>query len=711
METKIKVLYICAEGNILHYYIDKPSGTNVIRGQGDTFYDVMVNDGIMDLTSYTFEEGKLTKLTDDWFMSGERKYKYHVDEVVYSTPMERHILRKFAWTVDGSNILITREWGTRNEYYQPFRRTGRKLYHVSDLVYCEDIGDYALEDDASGFNDDDELFYFHTPRLYDYNCLRNYHGTVNNTKVLMEESKSRVGYEVEKNYFEVPNADGTATTRVGMRESGYFCGDFDIFRGYEYDGSCGVEAITNILPLDEEHFTYVEELMTKAVTIIDAPSDARCGGHATMSYQGIKGAVLLDKMRYNLSIIYGMFPGRLNNHYCNSNKKLRVRRGRGVVAIKDECVELRLPPAIKNVADLLNRHKIFSVIMDHSVNSGEYDALIPRIRPLLMERYDNDKDKVESVIEMSNSFNKWLSTDVVDTEIYQYIKDEVSREERARLRAAEIEAITDIVRAAAIARKVIKINRYFMINYGGSKRRVTLTSTGFHLNSMCYQLTMSIEEIILTCNVRTEDGLRLSFHSDTGTIYVKDLDRDNVTINIARPVSMNHLNIENEARRGLCNIICIGGKYYSHKTGDIITSTYLENPWERANLTTLTSQWSEKLLKQVVVKRTGSVNRDCEYDLASAEAIYIKTDEIIKLHYSHRGNMIETSRLATLLEKEPTFVVVHRNNNHSSGVVLDSNDNLVCSFKGWVSYEYSTSLDRIIASYKERIKNQLNTIQ
>jgi hypothetical protein len=84
-------------------------------------------------------------------------------------------------------------------------------------------------------------------------------------------AKFTIGMEVEKNQM----------SRNVVRE-------YEIFCGFERDGSCGYEAVTHILPLLPAGMwrTKVFDMMHKAERIIDdrySPSDRRCGGHITLA--------------------------------------------------------------------------------------------------------------------------------------------------------------------------------------------------------------------------------------------------------------------------------------------------------------------------------------------------------------------------------------------------------------------------------------------
>ncbi len=124
------------------------------------------------------------------------------------------------------------------------------------------------------------------------------------------EAKFTIGFEVEKNQL----------SRNAVRE-------YELFCGFERDGSCGYEAVTHVLPLlpAGKWRTKVFDLMHKAEKIIDdrfSPSDKRCGGHITIAADGFTGEQLRAAVRKNAGIIYALFRNRLKNSYCNGNNRM-----------------------------------------------------------------------------------------------------------------------------------------------------------------------------------------------------------------------------------------------------------------------------------------------------------------------------------------------------------------------------------------------------
>lgn len=239
--------------------------------------------------------------------------------------------------------------------------------------------------------------------------------------------KFSVGIEVEKDHFideygEIAN------------KSGDYVGDYDLFAGFETDSSCGVEAITNILPLEgvrSKRRHDIFEMFKEAEDIINSPSNNRCGGHMTISVE-TKGKKLskydiMDKLKHNLSIIYALYPARLSATHCCANKKILWQSNQkySPVYLKHNRVEIRLFSAIKNVEQLKNRYDLLFKILYYTFEKPiSFGVLIQKIRPNLKRMYRNNPEKIlkiNRVIELSKSFRMYLIDGKVSANIEQYI--------------------------------------------------------------------------------------------------------------------------------------------------------------------------------------------------------------------------------------------------------------------------------------------------
>lgn len=231
------------------------------------------------------------------------------------------------------------------------------------------------------------------------------------------QSPYTIGFEVEKSEF----------GRGQQKEYALFC-------GFERDGSCGVEAVTNILPLlpPSQWRNKVFDMMYQAKGIIEddySPSNQRCGGHITVAVDGMTGDELRGAIRLNASIFLALFRKRLTNHYCSKNIKMRSEdaaralldsnprfndwhRKYQMALVKGECLEFRVPSRVRSVKQMMRRYELMYHIVDFSVTkpNGKFSALLRTVEPILLSMYEGDTEKVEQIKFLSKEFYKWMKS-------------------------------------------------------------------------------------------------------------------------------------------------------------------------------------------------------------------------------------------------------------------------------------------------------------
>lgn len=246
------------------------------------------------------------------------------------------------------------------------------------------------------------------------------------------ESKFTIGMEVEKNQL----------SRGAVRE-------YELFCGFERDGSCGYEAVTHILPLlpAGKWRTKVFDMMHKAEKIIDdrfSPSDKRCGGHITIGVEGMTGDEIREAMRLNTGIILSLFRKRLNTKYCGSNRRLQgigeseidswtgcyeyrsneIHCKYQTALVKDNCLEFRVPSRFESVKQMMRRYELFYEVINFSINkpNGSHDSLMKIVKPIVLSMYNGDVDKCEEVIRLSKHFRKFILDGTVHQDITEFLQ-------------------------------------------------------------------------------------------------------------------------------------------------------------------------------------------------------------------------------------------------------------------------------------------------
>lgn len=245
-------------------------------------------------------------------------------------------------------------------------------------------------------------------------------------------TKFTIGFEVEKN----------TLSRNAVKEYPLFC-------GFERDGSCGYEAVTNILPLlpSGQWRNKVFSMMYDATKIIDdqySPSDKRCGGHCTIGVEGMSGDEIRLAMRGNAGILLALFRKRLNTKYCGSNRRMQGYHDSGVnswggsydygsgqihskyqtALVKGNVFEFRVPSRFENVKQMMRRYELFYEIVDFSINkpNGSHETLLKKIKPIVVSMYGGDETKADEVIGLSRHFRKFILDGEIHPSIAEFLR-------------------------------------------------------------------------------------------------------------------------------------------------------------------------------------------------------------------------------------------------------------------------------------------------
>lgn len=245
------------------------------------------------------------------------------------------------------------------------------------------------------------------------------------------ESNFTIGIEVEKSQL----------SRGAVRE-------YELFCGFEHDGSCGYEAVSHVLPLlpAGSWRTKVFDMVYKAERIIDdkySPSDYTCGGHITIGAKGMTSNALREAVRPYCGILLSLFRMRLKNKYCGANRRMQHKwddsfdsgpnggwqygptqiHSKYCLALeKDGCLEFRLPSRFESVKQVMRRYELFYELLDFAVNvKGTYPAFLKRITPLVVSMYNGDKDKANAILRLAVDFQAYINTGVRSENIQRFL--------------------------------------------------------------------------------------------------------------------------------------------------------------------------------------------------------------------------------------------------------------------------------------------------
>lgn len=351
-------------------------------------------------------EDDCVEIDGDWYRTDDH-------HIVYSELMEEYIL--FDESREAVNEgYATRTWLIRNNYvFLGYGSNSGYYIDRDETIYCVDIDDRVESDEAHYCEEDGEYYFSEDamPQRQDGETICGYHDSPP-PEDLSNGSQFRIGIEVEKNEID------------GCWDTGEHIGEYRIFKGFEYDGSCGdddhgngVEAITNILPLDapdSDNCKEVFHMIDSASRVIDAPVNGNCGGHMSVSARGLNSSELYEKIRIKSALLYAMYRFRLKNSYCSNNHKIDSRNNTKYSPVyipgRHAVVEFRIFSRIRNTKQLKLRYELMWHLLDSSVNHPEESLadFIKRCKPVLNKLYNNNSEKIRTVISFTKYFYMFL---------------------------------------------------------------------------------------------------------------------------------------------------------------------------------------------------------------------------------------------------------------------------------------------------------------
>lgn len=349
-----------------------------------------------------------------------------------------------------------------------------------DMIHCADTSRLGFMDDVYWSEVTQESYEFEdnwaeAERSGDMedDVIHPWHSTSHMSRTLTD-SVARVGYEIEKARFTVDSGDTVDNV-------GDYVGSYELFRGYETDGSCGVEAITNVLPA---HAVYgdvnVQELINDAHLVINSSINRSCGGHFTVSYKDFTSVKLLQLLKPYIPLFYAMYPERLRNGYCNSNIKLLESglRSRGVIAGRNRALEVRLPAAVVDTTDLWFRHRIIVTMMDYAFvkEDSTLTMFLDAVEPILREKYS--LIKLKNVLRLARKFHNWIVNDKISCSLYPVIQNHVRGNDRARVDAVLSRYYTIKIRKRGFRKPLILGSSFPLTIKGVGTRSIRCSYSG-----------------------------------------------------------------------------------------------------------------------------------------------------------------------------------------------------------------------------------------
>ena len=257
-------------------------------------------------------------------------------------------------------------------------------------------------------------------------------------------SNYTIGFEVEKNRF------GHSYRK-----------EYALFKGFESDSSCGVEAITNILPLlpPSQWRNKIFDMIFKAKGILNdatSPSDFHCGGHITLKVNDMDAMDFYQAIRLNSAILMSLFRKRLKNKYCRHNLRMDVRTvfntptsfnggndedyGRlryyldengwhskyqfCLLKSDEGLIEFRVPNRITSYKQMFRRYELMYEIVDFSITkpNGRFSSLLNKVKPTILSMYEGDTAKTDMILSLAKDFRKFIKDGTISNSIKEFIR-------------------------------------------------------------------------------------------------------------------------------------------------------------------------------------------------------------------------------------------------------------------------------------------------
>jgi hypothetical protein len=301
------------------------------------------------------------------------------------------------------------------------RTDGHGTYFLEgdeDFVYCEDDSEFWPRDechfcDPSGeWVHEDESECEHCNPTTHKGSICRYHSSPDEVKY-RGLSPFLIGFEIEK------------TSIFGYRDEGETIGEYDLIAGWELDGSCGVEGVTNCYDLlTPSVMGLFEQHVREANDVLAEPCDSSCGGHINVSWQGKSPRETLAAFKVYAPLWYALFRKRLNNTYCRQDKKIEDQGIKySPVRCKSFGIELRLPSRVLNAKHLLRRARLIAVTCRAMEECWTLNRFIRESRRILLkEAYNGDRKRYAKALRLARHFRIWMLDGIVHPDIYEYTR-------------------------------------------------------------------------------------------------------------------------------------------------------------------------------------------------------------------------------------------------------------------------------------------------
>lgn len=92
-----------------------------------------------------------------------------------------------------------------------------------------------------------------------------------------------------------------------------------------------------------------------------------------------------------------------------------------VALVKGDCLEFRVPSRFESVKQMMRRYELFYEVVNASVSGTSHEALLKRLKPVIVSMYNGDTDKANEVLSLAKHFRAYILKGDIHQDIAQYL--------------------------------------------------------------------------------------------------------------------------------------------------------------------------------------------------------------------------------------------------------------------------------------------------
>jgi hypothetical protein len=215
-------------------------------------------------------------------------------------------------------------------------------YHIDDcgtnIFWSERNGEYGLQEE-----NDRQLHEYHSGFRRDFTS---------------RDTVYTIGFEVEKE-----DDDPLDMWDLDAVDETGWCRESD-------SSLCDVTGFELVSPIYDLNDPLLDSALEGRILRdhINADYGGNCGGHINVGKRGISGEEFFDSIQAFVPLFLTIWRHRITNHYSQIQRKPDNYKRAGkysAVNIQSRYIEFRLPPAFKNVTNLLWRRDLMRIMCDN----------------------------------------------------------------------------------------------------------------------------------------------------------------------------------------------------------------------------------------------------------------------------------------------------------------------------------------------------------